>query len=119
MDMIKVIVMEPGKAPYVVMAPKTEQIAKQALWIQEEVHGFFKCLQIEQGFHIVLAEDCKNKKPNFIVPVFEDVVYGTAIFLNVDNEGNTQSLTDEQIDFIKMHFQNRILRAQKDNRRLS
>lgn len=111
MNMINVIVKEPGKAPYLCEMPGPKKIGEQASWIQEKVGGLFETPYFKEGIFIACNEDGKsmNLEPNFFVSELMDIVVGTVIFLGVDKEGNTIGLTSEQVTYIISYFTGAIL----------
>lgn len=102
MDKISVLVKEPDKAPYLDWCDSHK---KQTAWLLGKLGGEFIVVSLTERIFIFFRDEYLALKPNFFVPEFEDVIFGTAVFLGVDEEGNTVNLTDKQIDSIMSYFQ--------------
>lgn len=96
------MIKEPDKAPYIDWFYTTE---KPTTWLLERLGVGIVTQSLTERISIVSCDEYEALKPNFFVPEFEDVVFGTAIFLGVGEGGNTVNLTDKQIEVILSYFQ--------------
>jgi len=95
--MIKVLIKEPDKAPYIKEIEDTLE-AKQ-----EFVGGLIECVEMPgiEGVNLFVNEEGKLDKlqGNFWLPEYQDCVVGTCFMLNYDyDEDENLNLTDKQIE---------------------
>lgn len=97
-DMIRIIVVEPHKEPYLANIPDDYKT------FQKIVNGTFECLYPEQDTIIFCNDEAKliglegNRK------IGVDIIAGTFFVAGDDHEGETISLTDEQIEKYSERF---------------
>jgi hypothetical protein len=100
---ITVVIVEPNQPARVEKIENTLE-AKQAI-----VGGRVEFLGLD-GFDIIINEEGKflDLEPNFGIFGGQDYIAGTALFAGLDfNEGESISLTPEQIEFIVKQFERR------------
>lgn len=93
---MKVLVVEPGIKPYV------KEIDGSLKSMQDIVGGLIECVGIADGIDIFCNEEGKinGLEPNRDLFMFDipDIIFGTFFVCGVDDEeGDSISLTDEQI----------------------
>lgn len=100
---ITVVIVEPSQSA------RVEKIENTLVAKQEIVGGRIEFLGMD-GFDIIFNEEGKfeDLEPNFGIFGGRDYIAGTAIFAGLDfNEGESISLTPEQIKFITGQFKER------------
>jgi hypothetical protein len=97
---IKVVLVVPEKTPMEIV------IDNELSVLQSLVGGRIECVRFD-GYDIVINEEGKLEglQPNFLIYDGADYIAGTCIFTGVDYaEGEFKSLSDEQIEKIKLNF---------------
>lgn len=95
---MKVLKMEPGKAPY------RKEIEKGLKASQTEVEGMIECIGLEDGCVAVINEEGKinGMEPNRRMG--EDIICGPFFICGCDQEGNFVSLTEPQFEKYSRKF---------------
>lgn len=103
MDMIKILVKEPNKAPYV------KEIEHKLENLQEIVGGFIECVEMPgaKNIDIYVNEEGKNMHlpGNMWIAGTGDCIVGTCYMVGFDSRtGDNISLTDKQIQTCKKYI---------------
>lgn len=106
---IRVIILEAGNPE----ARVVEKFEHSLETLQQFVGGYIEAVRVNESITIWINEEGKLRglDPNFNLigngkPY--DIVVGDAIFTGTDNEGETVSLTDQEIEEIKERFVDRL-----------
>ena len=95
---IRVMKVEPGKAPYV------KEIVDDFKVIQSEVGGDMDCFDTEDGCVVIHNAVGKNKKLEPNRRYDDDIICGPFFICAEGEEGEFISLTDEQIEKYSKQF---------------
>ncbi|MHC5291049.1 hypothetical protein CHCC14819_0483 [Bacillus licheniformis] len=107
--LIKAVVVEPG-TPFIKVI---EEFPATLRDMQEFVEGYVGIVKVDHSITIWVNDDGRKEEltPNFALldrnDKVVDYVAGKAFFAGTDDEGNTISLTDEEIKDIKSRFVSR------------
>lgn len=97
MKKIKVLVVEPGKEPYI------KEIKNSLKSFQNEVDGYIEFVSMENGVDLILNEEGKLLGLPFNRYVLNDVLCGTFLVVGEIN-GETIALSNEKIEKYKEYF---------------
>jgi Domain of unknown function (DUF3846) len=109
-NQIRVVVVEAGN-PVIKVIEKFDHSLEN---LQKFVGGYIEAIRVNESLTIWINEEGKllELDGNFYLTDQAgkpyDVVVGDALFAGTDEEGNTISLTDQEIDEIKERFLNRV-----------
>ena len=95
---IRVLKIEPGKAPYV------KEIAKDYRASQKEVGGLIDCMGFGDGCIAVLNDEGKIKGMEPNRRYADDIICGPFFICGHGRDGDFISLTDEQIEHYSGQF---------------
>ena len=100
--MIKVIVKQPNGDPEIKEVPNAyEEMA-------EFCHGFIGMgeMPFNRRINYIVNDSSlvNGMEPNIVLPEYENLIAGPVIFAGNDDEGNTISLTDEQIEKVMKYI---------------
>lgn len=72
--------------------------------MQALVGGYIECINIGKGLDLWCNEEGRiNGLPMIMDPIIDDFIAGDYFFARHDNEGNTISLTDDDVRHIMSH----------------
>ena len=101
---IKVLMVEPGKAPVVTTLKNDLQSLQEAVSIGADYVGLIEIIGIDDGVCILCNEEGKliNLPPNR--RFYNDVLVGVFYILSEDGDGNLTSLSQDKIDYYSDYF---------------
>ena len=101
--MIKVIVKQPNRDPEIKEVPNAYEV------MAKFCHGLIDMGEMPFDRRInYIVNDCSLRngmEPNVILPEYENMIAGPVMFAGNDAEGNTVSLTDEQIESVLRYIE--------------
>lgn len=99
-DIIKIVIVEPLKNPYV------KEVENTLFTLQNIVGGYIETFSLGNGRpFIVCNEEGKLMRLPYNRTIDKEIVVGTFFLTFGDSEGNFVSLNDEQIDWCLKFFQ--------------
>ena len=101
---IKVLMVEPGKHPRVVMLKDNLDDLQKAVSIGADYQGLIEIISIGNGDCILCNEEGKLIGLEGNRRLGRDIITGVFYIFSEDDEGNLVSLTDEKIKHYTEHF---------------
>lgn len=96
--MLKVLIKEPGREPFI------KEIENKLESFQQIVGGYIEVVRILHNYFLVCNEEGKIQQlpPNFSIG--DDVIVGTCFLVKDGEEGEFESLTNDDIIFLKLNL---------------
>ena len=95
----------------VVKAPLAEPVIKEIGTDYRDIYpelgcSCFECVELDNNITMFCDEEGKLKPniPNILIYDGADIVFGTVLFAGNGDEGETTSLTSEQINFVMQYI---------------
>lgn len=94
---------------------KVEVIEDEYKAFQEYVGGIIEIVRIREDIGFICDGNGKifNKEPNFLLNRYRDVIVGDVIFVALTEDGDTESMTKEQMNFVENFLRDETIRMIK------
>ena len=94
---------------------KFEVIENELEAFQKYVGGMIEIVRIREDIGFICDGNGKiyEKEPNFLLDRYRDVIVGDVLFVALTEDGDTKSLTNEQICFVTKFLQDETIRMIK------
>lgn len=94
---------------------KVEVIEDEYKAFQEYVGGIIEIVRIREDIGFICDGNGKifNKEPNFLLNRYRDVIVGDVIFVALTEDGDTVSMTKEQMNFVENFLRDETIRMIK------
>lgn len=94
---------------------KVEVIEDEYKAFQEYVGGIISIVRIREDIGFICDGNGKifNKEPNFLLNRYRDVIVGDVIFVALTEDGDTESMTKEQMNFVENFLRDETIRMIK------
>ena len=101
---IKVLMVEPGKAPSVTTITNELESLQKAVSIGADYVGYIEIIGIDDNVCILCNEEGKliNLEPNR--RFYNDIICGVFYVVGEDDEGNLTSLSEKSIEYYTEYF---------------
>ncbi len=94
---------------------KIEVIENELKALQDYVGGIIEIVRIREDIGFICDGNGKifNKEPNFLLDRYRDVIVGDVLFVALTEDGDTKSLTREQMNFVENFLRDETIRMIK------
>lgn len=94
---------------------KIELIENELKALQDYVGGIIEIVRIREDIGFICDGNGKifEKQPNFLLDRYKDAIVGDVLFVSLTEDGDTKSLTYEQMGFIARFLQDETIRIIK------
>lgn len=94
---------------------KVEVIENELKALQDYVGGIIEIVRIREDIGFICDGNGKifNKEPNFLLNRFRDYIVGDVLFVALTEDGDTVSLTKEQMNFVENFLRDETIRMIK------
>lgn len=94
---------------------KVEVIEDEYKAFQEYVGGIIEIVRIREDIGFICDGNGKifNKEPNFLLNRYRDAIVGDVIFVALTEDGDTESMTQEQMNFVENFLRDETIRMIK------
>ena len=94
---------------------KVEVIENELKALQDYVGGIIEIVRIREDIGFICDGNGKifEKQPNFLLNRYRDYIVGDVLFVALTEDGDTVSLTQEQINFVENFLRDETIRMIK------